>query len=179
MTLDKRIGGWLGARLGTQRRGRPPGRQCRPCLDRLEGRELKDGGISLVAGTINIAGAASQNVVFITYNDPTHNIVNVSWNGTTTAFNHADVSGVHFVGQDGFNLLENFTDIATVAQGGNGFNDFQGASGHDTFIGGDGLNFFWVAGGHDTLVGGNGTNIFLGTGGNDSIQVGTGLNLIY
>jgi Ca2+-binding RTX toxin-like protein len=174
-----------GARFGTPRSTRRPGRssrrqrQCRPCLDELEGRELKDGGISLVAGTVSIVGTAAQNAVFISYTDASHSVVSVTYNNTTVDFNHADVSGINFQGQSGvFDLLQNVTDIATTAQGGNGVNAFLGLSGHDTFTGGDGFNIFTVAGGNDTLVGGNGTNLFVGVGGNDSVTVGNGLNII-
>lgn len=179
MRLDNLVGGltraWIGTRRGRIRR-RPL--QLQPRLDALEGRELKDGSISLIAGTITIEGAAAQNSVLISYADSTHNVVAVSWNNTTVDFNHADVQGIRFDGRDGFNFLENATDIATTARGGDGVNYFLGASGDDTFIGGDGFNLFWVAGGHDTLVGGNGTNLFLGVRGNDTVTVGHGFNTI-
>jgi hypothetical protein len=180
MTLDKLIGGAMGSWFGTRPRDRRRPRPLRPRLDVLEGRELKDGGISLVAGTVMIEGTAAQNTVIISYTDPTHNVVAVTWNTTTVTFDHVNVSGIRFDGQGGgFNFLDNLTDIATTAHGGNGINYFLGAGGDNTFIGGDGFNFFMVTGGHDTLVGGNGTNYFLGVGSDDTVTVGSGLNLIY
>jgi Ca2+-binding RTX toxin-like protein len=179
MMLNNLIGGLTQGRSGTRRGGRSLQRQFQPCLDALEGRELKDGGISLIGNMVNITGAAAQNTVVISYTDSSHAVVAVSFNNTTVDYNHADVTSIHFVGQDGPNLLENLTDIATYAKGGDGFNDFLGSSGHDTFIGGDGTNFFIGAGGNDTLVGGKGVNFFFNVTGNDSVTVGNGMNFIY
>jgi Ca2+-binding RTX toxin-like protein len=175
MTLGN-IGGSIRAMLGTRRRSHV--RQFQPRLGQLEGRELKDGGISLIAGTISIEGTAAQDSVEVYYPNPTHDIVAVTWNNTTANFNRADVSGIRFDGRDGFNLFDNLTDLASTALGDDGTNVFVGASGNDTFLGGDGFNYFWVAPGHNTLAGGNGINFFLGVSDDDSVTVGGGFNFI-
>jgi hypothetical protein len=174
-SLSLRIGSNQ-VKFGACRRGRRHAFQ--PGVDRLEGRELKDGGISLIAGTIQIEGTVADDSVIVSYPNPSHDIVEVTWNNTTVDFSRADVSGIRFDGQDGFNLFDNLTDIASTALGNDGTNLFVGASGNDTFIGGDGFNYFWVAPGHNTLAGGNGINIFLGVNDDDSVTVGSGFNLI-
>jgi Ca2+-binding RTX toxin-like protein len=177
---------------GSRGRRRPA-----PGLERLEGRELKDGGISLIGGTIDIAGSAGQNTVVVSYTDSSHSTVSVSWNNLTVDYQRSQVTSILFTGQNTFNSFYNYTDVASTASGGNGENVFYGGTGADTFLGGDGVNVFWGNGTHDTLIGGNGTNIFFvapsasdtlvggnGTnifngvvGGNDSVSVGAGFNL--
>ena len=167
-------------------------------VERLESREVKDAGIALVAGAIDIAGASSQNTVVVSYTDSSQTAISVTWNNTTVAYPRAQVTSILFTGQGGFNSFYNFTNIASTATGGNGVNLFYGGTGADTFTGGDGLNLFWGNGTNDTLIGGNGTNIFtvapsasdtlvggngvnifMGVaGGNDSVTVGTGFNLL-
>ena len=133
----------------------------------------------MIAGTVSIEGTSGMDTATISYTDPSHNVVAVTWNDATVDFNRSDVVGIKFDGQDGFNTFTNLTDIGTTARGGNGINIFVGGSGKETFIGGDGFNLFWVGGGHNTLVGGNGTNFFLGVGGDDSVAVGDdGFNFI-
>jgi hypothetical protein len=112
-------------------------------------RELKDGGIPLIGHSVNSAGTAAQNTVVISDTDSSHAVVAVSFNNTTVDYDHADVTSIHFEGQDGFNFLESLTDIATYAKGGN-----------------------------DTLVVGNGLNLFFNVTGNDSVTVGSGMNII-
>ena len=158
----------------SSRRRRPRSRPLQPRLDVLEGRELLDGGIALVAGTITIEGTAAVNSVFISYTDTSHATVAVAWNSSLVDFNSSVVSGIHFDGAGFVNVFQNLTSIASTAIGGDGENIFVGGSGNDTFIGGNGFNFFWVAGGNDTLIGGSGENLFLGVSGNDTTTVGSG-----
>jgi hypothetical protein len=182
MTFEGLRNGLKQARLPKWRdctRRRRPDR-LQPRLDTLEGRALCDGSIALVAGTITIAGSASQNAVVVSYTSPAHNVVEVNWNNLVVDYNRASVASIAFAGVgNSTNLFENLTDIGSTAVGGSGFNCFEGASGHDSFTGGDGFNLFWVAGSNNTLNGGNGVNLFLGTAAGDSIHVGQGLNLIY
>jgi Ca2+-binding RTX toxin-like protein len=195
MTLRKPLAWFLplpSAPRGDRRRPLPA-----PALECLERRELKDGGISLIGSTVDIAGSAGQNTVVVSYTDPSNSVVSVSWNNLTVDYLRSQVTSIVFTGQNSFNSFYNFTNIASTASGGNGENVFYGGTGADTFAGGDGVNVFWGNGTHDsltggngtniffvapdasdTLVGGNGTNIFIGVvGGNDSISVGKGVNL--
>ncbi len=176
MTLNNFVGGWVRGRVGerSSAKRRPRSRPLQPRLDVLEGRELLDGGIALVAGTITIEGTAAVNSAVVSYTDASHATVAVSWNNTQVDFNSSAVTGISFDGQGSLNEFQNLTSIASTAIGGDGENIFLGASGNDTFIGGNGTNVFWVAGGHDTLVGGTGLNLFLGVSGNDTTTEGTG-----
>src|SRR5690242_387014 len=107
MSLASLIGGAFRTRTEPDHDARPRSRRrtFRPSIDGLEGRELKDGGISLIAGTIQIEGTVADDSVIVSYADPSHNIVAVTWNNTTVDFQRSDVSGVRFDGQDGFNLF--------------------------------------------------------------------------
>jgi hypothetical protein len=160
-------------------RRRTPRRRTRPRLDALESRELKDGGISLISGTIEIGGTDGTNSVVVSYTDPSHGTLAVTWNGTTATFDRAAVTGIDFEGQDGFfDSFCNLTDVSSAARGGDGLNVFYGGTGANTLVGGDGVNIFWGNGAFDTLAGGDGTNIFYGVGGDDTVSVGRGFNLI-
>src|SRR5271170_7165475 len=100
MALDIFIGGWLRRRAGTQnpRRRSLQTRPLQPRLDVLEGRELLDGGIALVAGTITIEGTAAVNSAVVSYTDPSHATVAVTWNSTLVDFDSSVVTGIHFDG---------------------------------------------------------------------------------
>jgi hypothetical protein len=166
-------------RIASQRTNsrRPLQRAFQPCLDRLEGRELKDGGISLVAGTVTISARDAVNVAVVSYADSNHSTIAVNWNNTEVDFAASSVSGIRFVGQGSTNIFQNFTSVASTATGGDGFNFFVGFSGDDNFQGGNGFNVFWVAPGHNTLVAGNGANYIYGAGASDSVTVGNGFNV--
>jgi Ca2+-binding RTX toxin-like protein len=176
MMLDNFIGAWM--RRAVERRSsgqsRPRSRPLQPRLDVLEGRELLDGGIALVAGTITIQASAPVNTAEVSYTDPSHATIAVVWNSTVVDYSSSAVTGISFDGTGSVNEFENLTSISSTAIGGDGTNIFVGGSGNDTFIGGNGFNLFWVAGGNDTLVGGTGENIFLGVSGNDTTTVGNG-----
>ena len=178
MKLLKILGVSSAAKSDPCHRGRR--RPLAPRLDALEGRELKDGGIAMIAGTIDITGAAGANSVVVSYANTSHSVVAVTWNNTTAAFNRADVTGIDFEGQNGFyDSFYNLTDISSTAKGGSGRNIFYGGTGNNTLVGGDGANMFWGNGAHDTLTGGNGTNIFYAGTGQDTLAGGNGTNIFY
>jgi Ca2+-binding RTX toxin-like protein len=162
-------------------RSRERRRHLSPRLETLEGRELKDGGISMIGGVVDIAGATNAaNSVTISYTDSSHSVVAVTWNNTTVDFNRGAVNAIDFEGQGGYyDTFYNFTDVGATARGGDGTNVFYGGTGSNTFSGGNGYNIFWSNGTNDTLTGGNGTNIFFAGTGNDTLTGGNGTNIFY
>ncbi len=150
-----------------------------PSFQPLEGRELKDGAVALVAGTLTIAGTAAQNYVTVAYSNSSRNAIVVDYNDNLYQFNTSSVSAIQFTTQGAFNVFDNYTNVSSTAQGGDGFNIFEGVSGNDTFIGGNGTNYFEVQGNDNTLEGGNGFNVFFNVTAGDSVTVGTGTNYIF
>jgi Ca2+-binding RTX toxin-like protein len=154
------MGGWMERRAGRRTAGcrRPRSLPLQPRLDLLEARELLDGGIALVAGTITITSTAPVNSVMVNYTDPSHSTIAVCWNNTGAFFSSSTVNTIDFESQGSLNVFENLTSISSTAIGGNGTNIFVGESGNDTFIGGSGFNLFIVAAGNNSLVGADGND---------------------
>jgi Ca2+-binding RTX toxin-like protein len=163
---------------GVQKRGC---RAFRPELGRLEDRKLKDGAVSLVAGTVQIQANGPSDSALVFYVDKGHAIVGVMLDKQLTLYARSQVSSIQFTGSSGTNVFGNLTEINDTATGGNGMNTFVGGSGNNTFWGGSGQNVFVVSAssGTDSLTGGNGTNIFVGGTGHNTLSGGTGNNYIW
>jgi Ca2+-binding RTX toxin-like protein len=160
---------------------RPERRGFRPQLDRLEDRELKDGAISMVAGTIQIHANGPKDAALVFYVDKAHTLVGVVLDGNLAAFSKSQVNGINFTGGNGANTFGNLTDIADTATGGNGVNTFVGGAGDNTFTGGNGTNVFIASAstGDNVMTGGSGTNVMMGGTGRNMFNGGTGNNFIW
>jgi Ca2+-binding RTX toxin-like protein len=123
------------------------------------------------AGVLQVAGSNKSDVITVSL-DPAASMVNVTVNGTTSAFDLSAVTGgVTVVGGNGKD------DVRVVEATAGEFTlpvNFLGGNGKDTLVGGSGNDMLAGGNGKDTLDGGAGDDQLDGGRGKDTVTGGTG-----
>ena len=86
------------------------------------------------------------------------------------SFDANTVSSLRFIGRNGDDILNNQTDLTTIASGGNGNDRLVSGNGNDRLLGNAG---------NDTLISSGGVNLLNGASGDDIITGGIGNDTIY
>lgn len=89
------------------------------------------------------------------------------------------VAKLSFVGNGGDDTFQNWTSLASTANGGGGIDTLKGGSGTDTFYGGIGGDHLWGGGGIDWLYGEAGIDFLNGDNGTDYLYGGTDGDTLY
>lgn len=165
--------------------------------EQLESRQLLSANqitYDAANASVTIEGTSGADLAQITVDSA--NVVHVALrnaSGTTTnSFARSALMSIRFIGGDGNDRLENFSNIASIASGdagddvligGTASDVFSGGLGNDQLVGGEGNDQLsgddgndWISGGagNDSLIGGAGDDSFTGGSGDDTINGGAG-----
>lgn len=147
-------------------------------VESLEGRQLFAAAPPVApfvdpAGVLQVAGSNKSDVITVSL-DSVASKVNVTVNGTTSAFDLSAVTGGVRVdggnGKDDIRVVEATAGEFTLPVnffGGNGKDTLVGGSGNDTLSGGNGKDLLDGGAGDDQLDGGNGKDTVVGGTGAD------------
>jgi len=133
-------------------------------LEQVEGRDvpsvtLPDPG-QVVGGVLTITSDAGSDVVVVSSDPATGDIVVTAAGQAPVTFSSGDVSTILFVGGAGDDMFINQSALPAIALGG---------TGNDTLIAGSAASFLFGEDGNDVLVGGAGNDILIGGAGNDAL----------
>src|SRR5262249_37881108 len=150
-------------------------RRCRPCLERLEGREVPAAiTTDLRAGVLTVLGTGYTDQVSVnrvggqlyvqgrTYTSATPTVVNKVFSSAAVKLIVVDADG----GNDTVVVLPSVAQPARL-YGGTGRDALYGGSGGDVLYGGENNDALFGRGGNDALIGG---------GGSDTLDGGAGSN---
>ncbi len=159
----------------------------------LEPRRVLAATISLdiASGLLTLDGTAADELAQVS--DLGNGLIQAEIAGVEIRqFSTSDVSSISFLGRNGNDTFENYTNLPSIARGHKGNDVLVGGTATDRFYGGDGNDFlqgnagwdYLAAGGgndevrggagNDELFGGGGNDILEGHGGHDDLYGGTG-----
>jgi Ca2+-binding RTX toxin-like protein len=152
-------------------------------LEQVEGRDvpavtLPDPG-QLAGGVLTITSDAASDVVFVSTDAATGDVVVIVPGQDPVTFASDDVQTVLFVGGAGNDTFVNLTDLPAFAFGGLGNDLLIAGSAGNTLVGDDGNDTLIGAGGNDVLIGGAGNDILAGQAGDDTLIGGAGTDIVF
>ena len=149
-------------------------------LEALEEKKLLAADVGLADGLLFIEGSSQDDSVVVSQSG---NTVEVSQGDEVITFDLDQVDAIRFNGNDGDDVFQNQTEIASVAfgnrgddtlVGGSNVDDLRGGPGNDILLGRDGNDELHGDYGNDRLDGGNGDDDVRGWFGDDVLLGGNG-----
>jgi Ca2+-binding RTX toxin-like protein len=153
-----------------------------PRLERLENRQvLAAFGPELVEGVLTIEGTNQNDRIFVSFGGEFSDQLSVSFNGTETLFNPAEVTElrVNAWGGNDCVCISDAVLLGATVDGGNGNDWLRGGGGNDTLLGGRGNDRMFGSLGDDVLAGDGGNDRMWGGAGNDTVDGGYGHDWAY
>lgn len=148
-------------------------------VERMEGRDVPSvTAPTPVGGVLTITSDAASDVVLVSTDPATGDLVVTAAGQAPLTFSSADVSTILFIGGAGDDVFINQSNVPAIALGGDGNDILLGGAGNDVLLGGAGNDILLGGAGNDILLGEDGNDALGGDDGNDILFGGAGTDIV-